>query len=127
MKAKIIVMTVLWLCCLTATAKDSISLDLVKATLQDKVLSTKTLVVGREAQSSANEALMPRFEPYQGGTYPYRMDVNKSAYSSKDDTGKGLRFDQLKAGEVYYFTLLSKDGGKTFKTITFVSKQRPAE
>lgn len=128
MKVKIILIAMLSLFNLTAMATDNESWDLVKATLQDKVLSTKTLVVGREVKLNSHEAsIMLRSKPYQGGTYPYRMNVKKSLYTSEDDKGKGLRFDQLKKGEVYYFTLFSKDGGKTFKTITFVSKNRPAE
>lgn len=129
MKSKIVLIAMLSLFNLTAIAKEKTEvLDFFQATLHKKTLNTKMLTIGDDLKSASIVTIAGETSPpKKSGRYAYRPNIKKSLYSSKYDAGKSLNFDQLKEGEVYYFTLLSKDDGKTFKTITFVSKERPAE
>ena len=65
-----------------------------------------------------------------GKTYKYKLDVENSSYLFPADAKTSLSLSQLRAGEKYYFEIVSR--GKDmqdnkFNEVIFISNQKPSE
>lgn len=72
-----------------------------------------------------NVSMRNRTVSFNGKTYKYNIDVEKSEFSSEEEKAFLVKLRSIKKNEKYYFTLYYSGRNDKDAIIVFVSKQQP--